>query len=344
MSALGLDAAADLVVPRPGSRAQSDNFGGCAAHRHASGPENRKIGGRASGIPSDPGRRCHAEGVIAAVADRATRGYWRLTGRRVDPAGADAWLSAPIHGHSQVGDDWIADAAAELGGRTVTGPDQGLLPDLAALDGPGFRAADLHPSVRDFYQATAGWRMDVWTQWSAPFRPLGAVVTRLFGRRVQQLALPTRPLDTARGMDSRVVAVLDADGRQRFAAWLRTLRATGEYVYSGCYTTTLLPGTDQPSVHVSFPLEQGNVQVFLRPAVLPGGALLLSSPPGRFGGDGAYVLVRHGPVHHAARVPLHEEFRVFVDDEGVLRTDHVLRLWSAAVLRLHYRMARIAPG
>lgn len=278
--------------------------------------------------------------MILAAVDRATRAYWRVTGRRVEPEAAEDWLSAPIQRTSQVGDGWVTDAAAELGGRTVEDTTQGLLPDLSVLDGPGFRAADLHPLVRDFYQSTAGWRMDVWTQWSTLFHPAGAVVTGLFGRRVQQLALPIRPLDTAHGMDSRVIAVLDAEGRQQFAAWLRTLRATGEYVFSGCYTTTMLPGADRPSVHVSFPLEQGNVQVFLRPSLLPGGGLLLSSPPGRFGTDGAYVLVRHGSVHHAARVPLHEEFRVFVDDEGVLRTDHVLRLWSATVLRLHYRMSR----
>jgi hypothetical protein len=29
---------------------------------------------------------------------------------------------------------------------------------------------------------------------------------------------------------------------------------------------------------------------------------------------------------------------VAVDDEGVLRTDLVLRLWSATAVRLHYRL------
>ncbi|WP_269087391.1 hypothetical protein [Serinicoccus sp. CUA-874] len=39
-------------------------------------------------------------------------------------------------------------------------------------------------------------------------------------------------------------------------------------------------------------------------------------------------------------MPLHETFRVYVDDEGTLRTDHVLRLWSAAAVRLHYKLLR----
>ncbi|WP_269087267.1 hypothetical protein [Serinicoccus sp. CNJ-927] len=39
-------------------------------------------------------------------------------------------------------------------------------------------------------------------------------------------------------------------------------------------------------------------------------------------------------------MPIHETFRVHVDDEGVLRTDHTLRMWSAPAVRLHYKLTR----
>jgi hypothetical protein len=64
----------------------------------------------------------------------------------------------------------------------------------------------------------------------------------------------------------------------------------------------------------------------------------VTSDAGDFGGNGAYVVVKGANGHHAARVPIHETFHVYVDDEGVLRTAHVLRLWSATVLRLHYKL------
>ncbi len=276
--------------------------------------------------------------------DRVTRTFWRVKGRPVDLAGAEQWLTAPMHDGQTIGDAWLGAAATALGGSAVehvTGA--GLLPDMSQLDGPTFRAADLRPEVRDFYEHTSDWRMEVWTQWNPVFQPAGELVSRYFGRRVQQLALPTRPLDVALGMDSRVVTITDAGGAQRAAGWIRTLRSTGEYVYSGCYSSRRLPGSGQPSVHVAFPLEAGNVQVFLRPRVLPGGALELSSPAGSFGEDGAYVVVEDRGRDHAARAPIHESFRVYVDAEGVLRTDHVLRLWSATVVRLHYKLVR-APG
>jgi hypothetical protein len=202
--------------------------------------------------------------------------------------------------------------------------------------------SSLMPRLRDFYEHTSNWRMEVWTQWNPVFQPGGELISRLFGRRVQQLALPTRPLDVAHGMDSRVAIIVGHDGAQRAAGWIRTLRATGEYVYSGCYSSRLLPGTRQPSVHVAFPLEAGNVQVFLRPRVLPDGALELSSPAGAFGENGAYVVVQDRGRTHAARAPIHERFRVYVDRDGVLWTDHLLRLWSAPVVRLHYKLMPIS--
>ncbi|HLN78606.1 MAG TPA: hypothetical protein VK204_16305 [Nocardioidaceae bacterium] len=271
--------------------------------------------------------------------DRVTRTFWRVKGRPVDLAGAERWLAAPMHDGQTIGDEWMRSAAAAHGGRVQEHEQgRGLLAAMSQLDGPGFRSSDLRPEVRDFYEHTSEWRMEVWTQWNPFFQPGGELISRYFGRRVQQLALPTRPLDVALGMDSRVVTIHDALGEQRAAAWLRTLRSTGEYVYSGCYSTRVLPGSEQPSVHVAFPLEAGNVQVFLRPRVLADGALELSSPAGGFGQEGAYVVVEDGGRTHAARAPIHEVFRVYVDPEGVLRTDHVLQLWSFTVVRLHYKL------
>ncbi|WP_265443211.1 hypothetical protein [Flexivirga meconopsidis] len=275
------------------------------------------------------------------ILDRSTRLFWRAAGRPVDLTAEHAWLASPTSRSSRVGDDWLATAATALGGRVERRPDAGLLADLSALDGAGFSAAALHPDVRGFYEHTSAWRMEVWTQWNPLLQPGGAAVAALFGRRVQQLAIPTRPLDVAHGMDSTVAPIVDATGRQVAAGWLRTLRSSGDYVYSGCYSVRGLPGASRPSVHVAFPLEEGNVQVFLRPTVEAGGALRLTSPVGRFGTDGAYVVVRIGGRNHAARAPIHETFRVYVDDEGTLRTDHDLRFRSVPAVRLHYKLTRI---
>ena len=50
-------------------------------------------------------------------------------------------------------------------------PAAGLLPSMSLLDGPGFDARRLRPEIRDFYEHTAAWRMEVWTAWSPLFWP-----------------------------------------------------------------------------------------------------------------------------------------------------------------------------
>lgn len=218
------------------------------------------------------------------LLDLGARKFWRLVGRPVDLATGHAWLRAPMSRSSTVGDGWLSAEAAHHGGTVdddaaaSAGPAPGLLPTMAILDGPGFDASLLDPRIRDFYEHTASWHMEVWTGWSPLFWPAGELIARLFGRRVEQLSLPMRPLDVAHGMDSRVRVIRDRDGDQVGAAWLRTLWPSGRYVFSGCYSARRLPGSAQPSVHVAFPLESGNVQVFLRPAIGDGGGSSWSRP------------------------------------------------------------------
>ncbi|MFM1723619.1 hypothetical protein ABEU20_002189 [Rhodococcus sp. PAM 2766] len=278
------------------------------------------------------------------MLDRGTRLWWRTVGRRIDLDREHAWLTAPVSGRGTVADSWLPTEAARIGGRLDRDPDprSGLLPSLDALAGPGFDPTSVHPSLRSFYEHTSSWRMDAWTKWSRGFAGPGAVIESLYGKRLQQLALPVDALAVAHGVDSEIVRIVGADGAHAGSAWLRTLRRTGDYMFSGYYRTGRLPGHDQPSVHVSFPLEQGNVQVYLRPSNGPDGSMTLSSPPGSFGDDGAYVTVIDGGRTYAARVPVHEEFRLYVDDEGVARTDHVLKMWGATAVRLHYRLVPVS--
>lgn len=279
------------------------------------------------------------------VLDAGTRAFWRTVGRRVSLDGEQAWLRAPAAEAGVIGRSWLEAAAASVGGSVVRGGGHGLVPDLGVLDGPGFASSALAPQVRDFYEHTDLWTMDAWSSWSPLFQPGGMLVEHLFGRRLQQLALPVQPLDVSHGIDSEIVAILDGEGRQVWAAWLRRLRRTGQFLFSGAYAVRTLPGAPRPSVHVTFPLEQGNVQVFLRPEVRADGALVLSSASRAFGSDGAYVVVHGtGGDAWAARAPIHEEFVVHVDDRGELRTDHELRVGRARALRLHYRMRRSLPS
>jgi hypothetical protein len=274
------------------------------------------------------------------LVDRVTQSWVRGTGRHLDLA-EHPWLDGPTGDPNGIGDEWIAREAKRLGGRvTPNQPGDGLLPSMGALGGARFDPGALRSEIVDFYEHTSRWRLELWFQWSAMAWPFGWAISSLFARRLHQLSLPLRPLDSALGIDSRVVKVVDDQDAQLGAAWLRTLRSTGDTVYSGWYGTTTLPGHNQPSVRVVFPLPNGSVTVLLRPEVTDGGGLRLVSPLEPFGGDGAYLVVRDRPGTSAwvRRVPIVERFDLYVDDEGILRTNHALRLWSLPVIDLHYRL------
>lgn len=261
------------------------------------------------------------------------------TGRRVRFRDA-GWLDGPVGSPGTIGDAWIGQHASRVGGRVVEEPDGGLLPDLAVLDGSGFSADGLRGEIRRFYEATASWDLEVWSRWTRWAEPGGRAMNAVFARRLRQLSLPLDPLDTAYGMDSRVLTVRSSEGGHLGTAWQRSLRRTGASIFGGFYSVALLPGADRPSVRVVFPLPNGSLTVALRPDVTADGSLRLTSPPGPFGSDGAYLVVRPDAAEQGwvRRVPLPEQFHVFVDAAGDLRCDHQLRLGTAEILRLHYRI------
>ena len=266
---------------------------------------------------------------------------WMVATSRHVRREAVPWLLGPSAASERVGHGWVEQAAADLGGRTSTGPTHGLLPSFELLAGDGFDPARVDPRIVDFYEHTSLWGIDLWSEWSPMAWPFGRAITALWSHRLQQLSLPMRPLDVSFGMDSSVVHIHDSDDQVVSSAWLRTMRKTGETTYSGQYGLVTLPGSNQPSVRVVFPLPSGCLPVLLRPSVDADGSFHLRSPIGRFGADGAYLVLRRddGSVN-VRRIPIAEHFHLYVDADGDVRADHSLRLYDIPAVRLHYRMRR----
>jgi len=274
--------------------------------------------------------------------DRVTQRWVQATGRRVDLR-RHAWLDGPWSEPDLVGSTWVDREIQRTGGAAAIESDAcGLLPRMAELDGEGLHTSALRPEVVDFYERTSAWHLEAAVRWSPWARPFGLLIRAIFADRLQQLGLPLRDDELIGGIDSRVVTARAADGTHVGSSWIRTLRSTGATIYSGWYGTVTLPGHPRPSVRVVFPLPNGSVTVFLRPEPGPNGSLLLRSPVGAFGDDGAYLVVRDavGTGAWVRRIPIAETFAVFVDAEGALRTRHDLSLRAAHVVRFDYLMSR----
>jgi hypothetical protein len=97
---------------------------------------------------------------------------------------------------------------------------------------------------------------------------------------------------------------------------------------------------------VVFPLPRGNATVLMGVTVGDDGSLTLLSKGRQIGDPGFYFLLVDAKGQHHVRYlsSMHEYITVFVDDEGVLRADHVLSLYRTKALHLHYRINKIGDS
>lgn len=262
------------------------------------------------------------------------------TGRRVNPVD-NAWLMGPF-GNVDVIEDRYVDLLADAENLTVKKNELGfgLLESINDLNLSQNSSANLRPEVADFYENTLNYELEVWSQWSKFFRPFAGLITRLYSRRLQQLNLPLDPLDTAYGIRSQIYKLIDPEtGEVRYTIWYRHLKSNQHVLYSGVYSYCKIPD-GRTCLKVIFPLPHGNATVVMSTEVDQEGSLKLVSRGKRFGDPGFYFLLQDTKGQYWARYisTFHESLRLFVDDEQVLRADHIMNLWGFKALHLHYKI------
>ncbi|MFT3743196.1 MAG: hypothetical protein QM785_02775 [Pyrinomonadaceae bacterium] len=273
--------------------------------------------------------------------DWITQKWVQLTGRKVD-LDLHRWLDGPIGETSGIGGDYF-NRLSETDGLEIRPnlSEVGLIKDLTILESDTFKVDQLDPQVKDFYERTSTYDLDVWAEWSSIFRPFGKLLAFFFSRRLQQLNVPLSPLETSHGMTSEVIQLAEAEsGTIKYVAWLRHLVGTGHVLYAGCYSTSMVPGFDGVCVKVVFPLPNGNAIVLMRPSIGSDGSLTVTSYGRKFGDPGFYFVVHESNADVTARYvrTMRESIHVYSDAKSVLRADHVLNIFGFVFLRLHYRM------
>jgi hypothetical protein len=261
---------------------------------------------------------------------------------RTHERGHVKWLVGPV-GRATIGDATYREVCEaeglELERKARHG---GLVPSFEALRSRSFDPGEVHPLVRDFYENTTEYAMDVWSRAHLPASIGMWLLVKTISRQVKQLNFPLSPLDTARGMISEIITMRSADGTIRYTGWFRTLAQQNSVIYTGFYMTETSPTLGAPCVKVVFPMPNGNATVLLRPEATPDGALVLDSTGRCFGDAGFYRMQAVGADR--LRVwqikTLKEHFRVFVDEAGTLRCDHTVRFLGLPVLSLHYKIVR----
>jgi hypothetical protein len=263
----------------------------------------------------------------------------RLTGRKIRKTEAP-WLDCVLGKPGVIGTGVYQRIAEEEKLEIGQPPDAGLIPDFENLRGPSFDPERVDPRIRHFYEHTALYKLEVWSEVYFAGKFVLWLLVEFISRRMDQLNFPISSLEVAKGMTSEIVQLREpVSGRLVYTGWLRRFRATGKVIYAGLYSVTQMPGEANPCVKVTFPC-YGSSSVYLRPRGYADGTFGLVSTGAAFGRSGFYRVVESGADHWRVRnfTTLHEIFHVYADEDGVLRTDHEITFVGLTILKLHYKM------
>jgi len=263
----------------------------------------------------------------------------RLTGKRIRKSEAP-WLDCVLGKPGVIGTGVYQRIADEQKLEVGQTPDAGLISSFENLRGPSFDPDRVDPRIRHFYEHTALYKLEVWSEVYFAGKFVLWLLVEFISRRMDQLNFPISSLEVAKGMTSEIVQLREpSSGKLAYTGWLRRFRSTGKVIYAGLYSETQMPGEANPCVKVTFPC-YGSSSVYLRPCAYADGTFGLVSTGAAFGRSGFYRIVESGGDHWRVRnfKTLHEIFHVYVDEEGVLRTDHEITFVGLTILRLHYKM------
>lgn len=244
-----------------------------------------------------------------------------------------------------VGTGYVRALAATLGGTYVEdAAGVGIVASLDELAGPQFDPAAVDPRVREFYERTTEFTLDIVPRWRLWVRPGYLLYRTLLARPLGQANLPMNQRETLRGVRSRIDTISHSgDGVVGIRGWIRSYADTDEPIYVGIYTTYRHGGRGY--VSVGFPLPQANFTATLAPYPRAGGGLVLTSRSD-LAHPGHYLTFIDPQTREltALAVPgFAERLEVYVEG-GQLRAEHAFWVFGLPFLTLHYRLHRKPAG
>jgi hypothetical protein len=314
------------------------------------------VAGAAIGLGLRAGaRQRRVPGAVAAAA--AVAGYrvasalvfrdpqLSLLAERVSPQ--EVPFVVPLASQTRyVGTGYVKALAQVLGGRyTPDVADIGIVASLDELAGPSCDPAGIDPLVREFYEHTTRFALDIVPQWRMWVRPGYLLYRTAVARPLGQANVPMSQREAQHGVRSRIDTITGRpDGAPTVRGWIRSYAGTGEPIYVGIYTTYRHEGRGY--VSVGFPLPQASFTATLAPSARPGAGkkrqgLVLDSrsdldQPGHYL---TYIDPQTAELTTMAVRGFAERLDVYVQD-GDLRAEHAFWVFGFPFLVLHYRMHR----
>ena len=129
------------------------------------------------------------------------------------------------------------------------------------MAGTEFDPGDVDPQVREFYEHTTRFTLDIVPQWRTWVRPGYLLYRTLIARPLGQASVPMNQREALRGVRSRIDTInvrREGPPTRTLAVrgWIRSFADTDEPIYVGIYTTYRSDGRGY--VSVGFPVPHGS--------------------------------------------------------------------------------------
>jgi hypothetical protein len=240
-----------------------------------------------------------------------------------------------------VGTGYVRELAEAIGGTYVAdAPDVGIVASLDELASPDFDPAEVDPRVREFYEHTTRFRLDIAPEWRLWVRPGYLLYRTLIARPLGQANVPMNQRETQHGIRSRIDTIsLPGEDIVAVRGWIRSFADTDEPIYVGIYTTYRHDGRGY--VSVGFPVPQASFTATLLPRTRAGGGLVLTSRSD-LDHPGHYLTYIDPGTRDLTALAVHgfaEQLDVYIENDE-LRAEHAFSVFGLPFLVLHYNMHR----
>lgn len=273
------------------------------------------------------------------IQDWLTQQWVILWGRKIDPL-EFPWLIGPFGNLDVIGEDFI-NQFAEREKLTIEREikTRGLIPSMSSLNLSETELSNLSLQVINFYENTAQYDLYFSVKWNSFFRVFGVLISRLFSNRLNQLNIPTMNSKNLQALKCELITLVEPGCNQpKYTFWLRSIKSSGQAIYSGVYGISTLP-SGKTCIKTVFPLPNGNATVLMTPSVGKKGELILESSGEKFGDAGFYFLLKDSKGEFWSQYVRSFRDRLIVRSQnGSLSAEQILTLWHKEVLRFNYEI------
>ncbi len=272
--------------------------------------------------------------------DWFTQQWAILWGKQIEPE-AEPWLMGPFGKLGSIGDDFVNQIAEEenlIIDRNT--PSLGLVSSIKDLKLSDVEYNRLSREVISFYENTGLYQLNLSVKWSIWFKAFGNLVNLLFSNRIKQLNIPTSNSKDSEEISSEIITLQDPKTNEvKYRVWYRTFKSTGKVLYSGVYSTCVLP-SGRACIKAVFPLPKGNATVIMSPSVGPNGELYLDSSGKKFDDPGFYFLLNDSKGNFWAQYIKSFRDQLSVSGlDGDVMAKQTLTLWHQRVLKFNYEIS-----